>query len=104
MVPALAVMGENWDTPAVNPFVILLICIAGWMSRNQQDVIEYLQEEVRVLKELLAAAAAKELRKTSIQIQASVHGDGLSFFDFEINGLAAIADRTGFVRVRMDGG
>ena len=29
----------------------LLICLAGWMNRNQQDVIEYLGEEVRVLKE-----------------------------------------------------
>ena len=104
MVPALAVMGKNWDTPAVNPFVILLICIAGWMSRNQQDVIEYLQEEVRVLKELLAAAAAKELRKTSIVIQVSVQGNGLVFFDFGNNGLVAVADGTGLARDRIDGG
>ena len=26
--------------------------LAGWMNRHQQQVIEYLQEEVRVLKEL----------------------------------------------------
>jgi len=31
----------------------ILICLAGWMNRNQQDVIEYLREEVRVLKEHL---------------------------------------------------
>src|ERR1035438_1877954 len=37
----------------MNPFVLLVICIAGWLNRNQQDVIEYLQEEIRVLKELL---------------------------------------------------
>ena len=37
----------------MNPFAFLVICIAGWMNRNQQEVIEYLQEEVRVLKELL---------------------------------------------------
>ena len=37
----------------MNPFAILLLCVAGWMNRNQQDVIEYLQEEIRVLKELL---------------------------------------------------
>jgi hypothetical protein len=29
-----------------------MICVAGWMSRNQQDVIEYLHEEIRVLKGL----------------------------------------------------
>jgi hypothetical protein len=27
--------------------------MAGWINRNQQNVIEYLQEEVRVLKEQL---------------------------------------------------
>jgi hypothetical protein len=37
----------------MNPFVFLVICVAGWMNRNQLGVIEYLQEEIRVLKELL---------------------------------------------------
>jgi hypothetical protein len=37
----------------MNPFAFMVLCTAGWMNRNQQDVIEYLQEEVRVLKELL---------------------------------------------------
>ena len=37
----------------MNPLAFLLICVAGWMNRNQQDVIEYLQEEIRVLKEML---------------------------------------------------
>lgn len=37
----------------MNPFAFMLLCLAGWMNRNQQDVIEYLQEEVRVLKEML---------------------------------------------------
>jgi len=37
----------------MDPFAFLVICVAGWMNRNQQDVIEYLQEEIRVLKELL---------------------------------------------------
>ena len=31
------------------------ICLAGWMDKNQQDVIEYLKEEVGVLKEPLGA-------------------------------------------------
>jgi hypothetical protein len=38
---------------AMNPLAFLVVCVAGWMNRNQQDVIEYLQEEIRVLKELL---------------------------------------------------
>jgi putative transposase len=37
----------------MNPFAFMVLCTAGWMNRNQQDVIEYLQEEVRVLQELL---------------------------------------------------
>ncbi len=37
----------------MNPFGSLLICVAGWMKRNQQDVIEYLREEIRVLREQL---------------------------------------------------
>src|SRR5262245_48248221 len=39
----------------------ILICLAGWMNRNQQHVIEYLVEEVRVLKEHLGP---KRLRFT----------------------------------------
>jgi putative transposase len=37
----------------MNPFTLLLISVAGWMNRNQQDVIVHLQEEIRVLKEQL---------------------------------------------------
>jgi transposase InsO family protein len=37
----------------MNPLGFMVLCVAGWMNRNQQDVIEYLQEEVRVLQELL---------------------------------------------------
>jgi hypothetical protein len=31
----------------------LLVALAGWMNRQQQDVIEYLKEENRVLREKL---------------------------------------------------
>ena len=37
----------------LNPWHILLVSIAGWMNREQNAVIEYLQEENRVLRELL---------------------------------------------------
>jgi len=30
----------------------VMTCLAGWVNRHQQQVVEYLQEEVRVLKEL----------------------------------------------------
>ena len=38
---------------AVNALQLLLLFLAGWLNRNQQDIIEYLQEEVKVLKEQL---------------------------------------------------
>ncbi len=37
----------------MNPLRLLLICFAGWLNHRQQLVIEYLQEEIRVLQEQL---------------------------------------------------
>src|SRR5215472_15022665 len=38
----------------LDPFRILLIAVAGWMNRRQLQMIDYLREENRVLRELLA--------------------------------------------------
>ena len=35
----------------MDPLRFILICLAGWMNREQQAVIEYLREEIRVLRE-----------------------------------------------------
>ena len=40
-------------SPLLLPFQLLLLMFAGWVNRHQLDVIEYLQEENRVLKERL---------------------------------------------------
>src|SRR3954452_23799545 len=37
----------------LNPFQFVVIVLAGWMNQWQQDVIEYLREENRVLREQL---------------------------------------------------
>jgi putative transposase len=37
-------------SPLLLPFQMLLLMFAGWVNRHQLDVIEYLQEENRVLK------------------------------------------------------
>jgi hypothetical protein len=37
--------------PPMDAFKLILVSLAGWMNRQQQHVIEYLQEEIRVLKE-----------------------------------------------------
>ena len=42
----------------------LILTVAGWVNRHQQDVIEYLQEENRILRQ---HAGAKRLRFTDAQ-------------------------------------
>jgi hypothetical protein len=37
----------------LDPFQFLLVAVAGWMKRHQQQTIEYLREENRVLHEQL---------------------------------------------------
>jgi len=69
----------------VNALQLLPICFAGWINRNQQNVIEYLQEEVRVLREQLVrrprfnddqrrrfAAKAKKIGRDQLQRFASI--------------------------------
>ena len=38
-------------TSDVYPLQVLLVTLTGWVNRQQQQVIEYLLEENRVLKE-----------------------------------------------------
>lgn len=38
---------------AIHPFCFLLAALAGWLNRHQKDVIDYLLEENRILKEQL---------------------------------------------------
>ena len=35
----------------LDPFSFLVVCVAGWINRRGQQVIEYLIEENRVLRE-----------------------------------------------------
>jgi putative transposase len=35
----------------MDAFKLILVSLAGWMNRQQQHVIEYLQEEIRMAKE-----------------------------------------------------
>jgi putative transposase len=48
----------------LDPFRFLLISIAGWMNQRQQDAIEYLREENRVLRQQLGG---RRLRFTDNQ-------------------------------------
>ena len=40
-------------SPPLLPFQLILLMFAGWINRHQMNLIEYLQEENRVLKERL---------------------------------------------------
>ena len=48
----------------LHPWQILVTAMAGWITRQQDAVIEYLQEENRVLKQQLGR---KRLRLTDAQ-------------------------------------
>jgi hypothetical protein len=47
------------------PLQFLLFLFAGWVSRHQQEMIEYLQEENRVLREQLSGKRAVALDRAS---------------------------------------
>jgi len=49
---------------ALDPFRLLLISLAGWLNQQQQEAIDYLQEENRVLREQLGG---KRLRFNDAQ-------------------------------------
>lgn len=58
------------------PLQVLMLIFVGWVNRHQQDVIEYLQEENRALREQLG-------------------GKRLSFTDQQRRRLAAKAKKVG---------
>jgi hypothetical protein len=62
---------------AIDAFRLLLISLAGWLNQQQQDVIDYLQEENRVLREQLG-------------------GKRLRFNDGQRRGLAVRAKKLGW--------
>jgi putative transposase len=51
-------------TADVSRLQVLLVTLAGWVNRHQQHVIEYLEEENRVLK---AQVTGRRLRLTDDQ-------------------------------------
>lgn len=53
-----------WNVAVLDPFRFLLIAVAGWMNEQQQQAIEYLREENKVLREQLGG---RRLRLTDDQ-------------------------------------
>src|SRR6188768_2873228 len=70
----------------LDPFRFVLISIAGWMNQQQQQAIEYLREENKVLREQLGG---RRLRFTDEQRRRlAVKASGLGH-----RALAAVATR-----------
>jgi hypothetical protein len=44
---------KGWMVMKVKPMGMLLMMLAGWINRHQQDVITYLKEEDKILREKL---------------------------------------------------
>jgi hypothetical protein len=51
-------------SPLLLPFQLVLLMFAGWVNRHHLDVIDYLQEENRVLKERLGG---RRIRFTDVE-------------------------------------
>jgi hypothetical protein len=41
--------------PTLDPFRLLLISLAGYLNQQQQDLVDYLREENRVLRQQLGS-------------------------------------------------
>jgi len=48
-------MADHMGT-VLDPFRFLLVAVSGWMNQRQLEVIDYLREENRVLREQLGGA------------------------------------------------
>ncbi len=55
----------------LDPFKFVLVAVGGWMNQRQQQTIEYLREENRVLREQLGD---RRVRFTDDQRPGSVPG------------------------------
>jgi hypothetical protein len=51
--------------PLSSPLRFVLVALAGWVNRQQRDVIDYLQEENRALREQLGPGQSLPPRTSS---------------------------------------
>ena len=61
-------------TAATLPLQLLLLTVSGWVHRHQQDVIAYLVEENRVLKEQLGGRTLRLTDDQRRRLAAKAHG------------------------------
>ena len=56
-------MADHMRT-VLDPFRFLLVAVSGWMNQRQLEVIDYLREESRVLREQLGGRGLLWVAKT----------------------------------------
>ena len=61
---------------ALDPFRFVLIAVAGWMNQRQLQVIEYLREENRVLREQLGDRRIRFTDEQRCRLAAKAKGLG----------------------------
>ena len=62
--------------PLWHPFRFLLVALAGWINQQQRDVIDYLQEENRVLREQLGPRRLRFTNDQRIRLAAKAKSLG----------------------------
>ena len=62
--------------PALDPFRLLLISLAGWLNQRQQEVIDDLQEENRILRQQLGDKRRRfnDDQRRQLAVQAKKRG------------------------------
>src|SRR5665213_1453708 len=70
-------------SPLLTPLHMLLSIFVGWVNRHQLDVIEYFQEENRVLKERLGGHQNAALEWGATESISEIHHDSTRQIDQE---------------------
>src|SRR4029450_7047141 len=79
--------------PLRHPLRFLLVALAGWINQQQRDVLDYLQEENRVLREQLRPRRLRFTNDLRIRLVAKAHPLGRG-------GMLATSGQTGGGRCR----
>src|ERR1700722_13002673 len=80
--------------PLLRPVQMLLLMFAGWVNRHQLDVIEYLQEENRVLKERMGGRRLRFTDRQSCGAIIAQRLDPLRSYCWTIPGRSLVATVT----------
>jgi hypothetical protein len=74
-------------TKSLDPFRFLLIAASGWMNQQQRELIDYLREESRVLREQLSKKRLRFNDDQRRRLAAKAKGVGRQF-NYFLQGLS----------------